>query len=86
MSNICSNLGPFGIEQFDAIINSPVAAILAVGTTQLEAIPDNDGQILAFPMIRITLSSDHRIVDGIVAAHFVADLKAVLEATILMTY
>lgn len=81
-----SNLGPFGIEQFDAIINSPEAAILAVGATQQEAIPDEKGQILSLPVMRMTLSADHRIVDGAVAARFVADLKTVLEDPILMTY
>lgn len=81
-----SNLGPFGIEQFDAIINAPEAAILAIGATQLEAIPNEDGQIVAQPVMRITLSADHRIVDGAVAARFVADLKAVFEDPILMAY
>ncbi len=81
-----SNLGPFGIEQFDAIINAPEAAILAIGGTQLEAIPDKGGQIVALPIIRMTLSADHRIVDGAVAARFVADLKAVFEDPILMAY
>ena len=79
-----SNLGPFGIEQFDAIINPPEAAILAIGATQLEAIPDEDGQITPCPVMRITLSADHRIVDGAVAARFVADLRAVLEEPILL--
>ena len=81
-----SNLGPFGIEQFDAIINAPEAAILAVGATQLEAIPDNDGIIRSYPVMRMTLSADHRIVDGAVAARFIADLKTILEAPILMAY
>jgi pyruvate dehydrogenase E2 component (dihydrolipoamide acetyltransferase) len=81
-----SNLGPFGIEQFDAIINAPEAAILAVGATQLEAVPDDNGEIVALPIMRITLSADHRIVDGVVAARFIADLKIVLEDPILMAY
>ena len=81
-----SNLGPFGIEQFEAIINAPEAAILAVGATQLEAIPDEDGTIRSHPVMRMTLSVDHRIVDGAVAARFVADLKSVLEAPILIAY
>jgi pyruvate dehydrogenase E2 component (dihydrolipoamide acetyltransferase) len=81
-----SNLGPFGIEQFDAIINAPEAAILAVGATQLEAIPDAEGVIRSYPVLRLTLSVDHRIVDGAVAARFMADLKTVLEAPILIAY
>ena len=81
-----SNLGPFGIEQFDAIINAPEAAILAIGTTQLEAIPDDEGAIRSCPVMRMTLSADHRIVDGAVAARFMAALKTILEAPILMVY
>jgi pyruvate dehydrogenase E2 component (dihydrolipoamide acetyltransferase) len=81
-----SNLGPFGIEQFDAIINAPEAAILAVGATQLEAIPDDDREIRSCPVMRMTLSVDHRIVDGAVAARFMGDLKTVLEAPILIAY
>jgi pyruvate dehydrogenase E2 component (dihydrolipoamide acetyltransferase) len=81
-----SNLGPFGIEQFTAIINPPQSAILAVGATQLEAIPDESGHIAARPILRITLSADHRIVDGAVAARFVSDLKTVLETPVLLSW
>ncbi len=81
-----SNLGPFGIEQFDAIINAPEAAILAVGATQYEVVPDEHGDILSLPIMRMTLSTDHRVVDGAVAALFMADLKAVLEEPILVAY
>jgi pyruvate dehydrogenase E2 component (dihydrolipoamide acetyltransferase) len=81
-----SNLGPFGVEQFTAIINPPQSAILAVGATQLEAVPDEDGQISARPIMRMTLSADHRVVDGAVAAYFLADLKAVLETPSLLLW
>ncbi len=81
-----SNLGPFGVEQFTAIINPPQSAILAVGATQLEAIPDEDGHITARPIMRITLSADHRIVDGAVAARFISDLKMVLETPVLLSW
>jgi pyruvate dehydrogenase E2 component (dihydrolipoamide acetyltransferase) len=81
-----SNLGPFGVEQFDAIINPPEAAILAVGNTHPEAVPLADGQIVSRPMMHITLSADHRIVDGAVAARFITDLKSTLENPILSTY
>ena len=80
-----SNLGPFGIEQFEAIINPPEAAILAIGAIQLEALPNEDGQIVSCPVMRITLSADHRIVDGAVAALFLADLKIAFEDPILLT-
>jgi pyruvate dehydrogenase E2 component (dihydrolipoamide acetyltransferase) len=81
-----SNLGPFGVEQFDAIINPPEAAILAVGNTHLEAVPQADGQIVSRPIMHITLSADHRIVDGAVAARFITELKNTLENPILSTY
>jgi pyruvate dehydrogenase E2 component (dihydrolipoamide acetyltransferase) len=81
-----SNLGPFGVEQFEAIINPPEAGILAIGATQQEAVPLEDGQIVSRPVMKFSLSADHRIVDGAVAARFVADLKATFENPILATY
>jgi len=81
-----SNLGPFGVEQFTALINPPQAGILAVGVTQMEAIPDTDGRVRAVPVIRMTLSADHRVVDGAVAARFVADLKKMLENPALLLW
>jgi pyruvate dehydrogenase E2 component (dihydrolipoamide acetyltransferase) len=80
-----SNLGPFGIEQFDAIINPPQSAILAISATQDEVVPV-DGEVAIRPIMRITLSADHRIVDGAVAAKFVSDLKNMLENPILVLY
>jgi len=73
-----SNLGSFGVEEFTAIINPPGSAILALGAIVKEAVVRND-VIVARRMMRITLSSDHRVIDGAVAAAFVAELKAMLE-------
>jgi pyruvate dehydrogenase E2 component (dihydrolipoamide acetyltransferase) len=81
-----TNLGPFGVEQFNAIINPPEAAILAIGSTQPEVRALPDGAIAVRPVMRFTLSADHRIIDGAVAARFVADLKTTLENPILMNY
>jgi len=81
-----SNLGPFGIEQFTAIINPPQAAILAVGATQPEPVVDEEGQVVVRPVMRMTLSADHRIVDGAAAARFLADLREVLEAPALILW
>jgi pyruvate dehydrogenase E2 component (dihydrolipoamide acetyltransferase) len=81
-----TNLGPFGVEQFNAIINPPEAGILAVGSTTAEAVVLQDGTIAARPIMRLTLSADHRIVDGAVAARFIGDLKTTLENPILMNY
>lgn len=73
-----SNLGPFGIEQFNAIINPGQAAILAISASQAEVVPV-DGRPEIRPILRMTLSADHRIIDGAVAAHFMMDLKSAME-------
>ena len=78
-----TNLGVFGIEQFTAIINPPQAAILAVGAVQPEAVVKG-GQVAVRPMMRMTLSADHRIVDGAVAARFMSDLRDALENPVLL--
>lgn len=73
-----SNLGAFGVDQFTAIINQPDSAILAVGQIK-ERVVAIDGGIHIRPIMKLTLSSDHRVVDGSVAAQFMGRLKAVLE-------
>ncbi|MBN2873888.1 MAG: 2-oxo acid dehydrogenase subunit E2 [Spirochaetales bacterium] len=73
-----SNLGSFGVEEFTAIINPPASAILAVGAIGEEARVIR-GAIVVRRMMRITLSSDHRVIDGAVAAAFMAELKEMLE-------
>ena len=73
-----SNLGMFGVEQFIAVLNPPQAAILAVGAT-VEKPVARDGEIVARPMLTLTLTCDHRAVDGADGAKFLADLKAFLE-------
>jgi pyruvate dehydrogenase E2 component (dihydrolipoamide acetyltransferase) len=78
-----SNLGMFGIEQFAAVINPPEGAILAVGTVREEPVV-KDGAIVAGKRMRMTLSCDHRVVDGAVGARFLAALKKLLEAPVTM--
>lgn len=73
-----SNLGMYGVDGFTAIINPPQSAILAVGRT-VDTPVGRDGQVVLRPMATFTLSSDHRIVDGVVAARFMADLREALE-------
>ncbi len=73
-----SNLGMFGIEQFDAIINPPQAAILAVGGIRDQAVV-RGGAVVPGRVMRITLSADHRVVDGAVGAAFVRTLRELLE-------
>jgi pyruvate dehydrogenase E2 component (dihydrolipoamide acetyltransferase) len=74
-----SNLGMFGIEQFTAVINPPEAAILAVGAAAPEPLVTGDGQVEIRQVLRLTLSIDHRVVDGATGAAFLAQLKDVLE-------
>ncbi|MCY4544462.1 MAG: dihydrolipoamide acetyltransferase family protein [Gemmatimonadetes bacterium] len=73
-----SNLGMFGVDQFTAIINPPEAAILAVGRVK-DAPVAVDGKVEIKAMMSITLSSDHRLIDGAVAGRFLSHLREVLE-------
>jgi pyruvate dehydrogenase E2 component (dihydrolipoamide acetyltransferase) len=73
-----SNLGMFGIDEFAAVINPPEGAILAVG--QVRQVPVVvDGAVVAGQRMMLTLSSDHRVVDGAVGAAFLAELRRLLE-------
>jgi pyruvate dehydrogenase E2 component (dihydrolipoamide acetyltransferase) len=74
-----TNLGMFGVEEFSAIINPPEAAILAVGAVR-EGVVVRNGAIRPQRVMTMTLSADHRIVDGLVGAQFCARLKELLEA------
>jgi len=74
-----SNLGMYGIKSFSAIINPPEAAILAVGAIEDKLVLSHAG-IIAVPTLVLTLSSDHRIIDGDLAARFLKSLKDRLEA------
>ena len=73
-----SNLGMFGIDQFTAIINPPQTAILAVGSTVRKPVFVN-GQVEGRLMMKMTLSADHRVVDGALVGAFLADLSKHLE-------
>lgn len=73
-----SNLGMFGIEHFTAVINPPEAAILAVGAITDE-LRSHGGQVAGRKILRVTMSADHRAIDGAVAAQFLAGLKGRLE-------
>ncbi len=78
-----SNLGMFGIHDFTAIINPPESTILAVGGMEDRPVVEN-GEIKPGKVMKITMSCDHRVVDGAVGARYMADLKAVLEDPMLM--
>lgn len=73
-----SNLGAYGIDEFTAIINPPGSAILAVGRIA-ERPAVVDGKIQIRPIMRVTLSSDHRVIDGALAAQFLGAVKLALE-------
>jgi pyruvate dehydrogenase E2 component (dihydrolipoamide acetyltransferase) len=73
-----SNLGMFGIDQFAAVINPPEGAILAIGQVRDEPVV-RDGALAAGKKLAMTLSCDHRVVDGAVGAAFLAELRALVE-------
>lgn len=76
-----SNLGMFGVDCFTAIINPPESAILAVGAVKNEVV--DTGGIGVRPIMRMTLCSDHRVIDGVVAAKFLQTIKVYLEEQIV---
>jgi pyruvate dehydrogenase E2 component (dihydrolipoamide acetyltransferase) len=78
-----SNLGMFGVEEFTAIINPPNACILAIGALRDEPVV-RDGAVVPGKRMALTLSCDHRVVDGAVGARFLADVKALLEDPVAM--
>ncbi|MDX1642590.1 MAG: pyruvate dehydrogenase complex dihydrolipoamide acetyltransferase [Balneolaceae bacterium] len=78
-----SNLGMFGIEEFTAIINPPNVCILAVGTIRDVPVVEN-GEIVPGKRMKVTLSSDHRVVDGAKAADFLSTLRELLENPLSM--
>jgi pyruvate dehydrogenase E2 component (dihydrolipoamide acetyltransferase) len=78
-----TNLGMYGIESFTAIINPPESAILAVGKI-VDSPAVVDGQVVVRPMMNLTISADHRVIDGAAAANFLLELKTTLENPYLL--
>ena len=79
-----SNLGMFGVEEFTAIINPPDSCILAVGGIKQTAVVNDEGQLEVGNVMKVTLSSDHRVVDGALAASFLKTFKQMLENPYMM--
>jgi pyruvate dehydrogenase E2 component (dihydrolipoamide acetyltransferase) len=79
-----SNLGMYGIDRFSAIINTPQAAILAIGAIVKRAVVDDSDQIVVRPMMSISMVCDHRILYGADAAQFLAKVRQVLEHPALL--
>jgi pyruvate dehydrogenase E2 component (dihydrolipoamide acetyltransferase) len=74
-----SNLGMYGVDQFDAIINPPQCAILAVGAAKLRPVATNTRDLRVATVVTATLSCDHRAIDGVSGAKFLAALRQRLE-------
>ena len=82
-----SNLGMYGIKKFRAIINPPESAILAVGTVVRQPVViDERDEVAVRPMISMTLSADHRVIDGVIAALFLQDLVQAIEMPEALLY
>ena len=80
-----SNLGMFGIDQFTAIINPPEAGILAIGTSEEKLVVVN-GEPVVRNRVRVTMSCDHRIIDGAVGARFLQTLRRLIENPLMLVY
>jgi pyruvate dehydrogenase E2 component (dihydrolipoamide acetyltransferase) len=78
-----SNLGMFGIVEFTAIINPPESGIIAVGAVE-EKVVAEDGEMVVRPRMRMTMSCDHRVVDGATGAKFLHTLRELIEDPIMM--
>ena len=79
-----SNLGMMDVHEFTAIINPPGAAILSVGTVRKEAVVGPNDEIKVGQRMKVTLGSDHRVIDGSVSATFLAEVKRLLETPVLL--
>jgi pyruvate dehydrogenase E2 component (dihydrolipoamide acetyltransferase) len=79
-----SNLGMYGVREFSAIINPPHATILAVGAARRQAVEKPDGGVAFVSMLAVTLSCDHRVLDGAVGAELLAAFKAFVEMPVTM--
>jgi pyruvate dehydrogenase E2 component (dihydrolipoamide acetyltransferase) len=78
-----SNLGMFGIDEFTAVINPPEAAILAVGAATAKPVV-RDGEVVVRELMRVTMSCDHRVIDGATGAQFLQTFKRILENPLLL--
>jgi pyruvate dehydrogenase E2 component (dihydrolipoamide acetyltransferase) len=79
-----SNLGMYGVREFSAIINPPHATILAVGAARRQAVEKPDGGVAFASMLAVTLSCDHRVLDGAVGAELLAAFKGFVEMPVTM--
>src|SRR3712207_1460037 len=80
-----SNLGMFGIDQFTAIINPPEVGILAIGAAEDKPVIV-DGEMQVRKRLRVTMSCDHRVIDGAVGAKFLQTLRRMIENPLMLVY
>ena len=83
-SSAISNLGMYGVREFAAIINPPHATILAIGAARRQAVEISDGGVAFASMMTVTLSCDHRVVDGALGAELLAAFKSLIETPVTM--
>ena len=81
-----SNLGSFGVEEFTAIINPPGSAILAVGEVAKTVVVDDDDALEVARVMKMTLSCDHRVIDGALGGRFIHELKRVIQNPVRALY
>jgi pyruvate dehydrogenase E2 component (dihydrolipoamide acetyltransferase) len=74
-----SNLGMYGVDEFSAILNPPQAGILAVAAAKRQPVVTDEGELSVGTVMTVTLSADHRVIDGAIAAEWVAALVSRLE-------
>ena len=83
-SSAISNLGMYGVREFSAIINPPHATILAVGATRRAPVEAEDGSVKFISQMSVTVSCDHRVVDGALGAELLAAFKRFVEQPVTM--
>jgi pyruvate dehydrogenase E2 component (dihydrolipoamide acetyltransferase) len=83
-SSAISNLGMYGVREFSAIINPPQATVLAVGAARRQAVEKEDGGVTFASVLSVTLSCDHRVVDGALGAELLAAFKSFIEQPVTM--
>jgi len=83
-SSAISNLGMYGVREFSAIINSPQATVLAIGAARRQAVETADGGVAFASVMTVTLSCDHRVVDGALGAELLAAFKGFVEQPVTM--
>lgn len=81
-----SNLGMFGIHEFTAIINPPESGILAIGAIEDKVVVGPDGGFEVRKKLRVTMSCDHRVIDGAVGARFLQTLRRLIENPLLLVF